>query len=52
MQGSSFYLVWSSDRGTDELFAEPLGYGDLWEARNQPGQDVFAVKLSLRLGPR
>ncbi len=52
MQGSSLYLVWNSDRATDELFSEPLGYGDLWDARDQPGQDVFAVKLSVRLGTR
>ena len=51
-QGSSIYLVWSSNRGAQRRLDEPANFGDLLDATGEPGEDVLALKASWRIGPR
>jgi hypothetical protein len=49
-QGSTLFLVWTQNRAEQRLFGDPVGPGDLFGAFDAPGEDVFQVKLSFRLG--
>ena len=51
LPGSTFYLVWSQNRVSDELVGEPLGARELLDTFDAPAEDIFSVKASFRLGP-
>jgi hypothetical protein len=51
-QGSSLYLVWAQNRLAERPFADPADAGDLLDVFDAPVEDVFAIKLSVRVGPR
>ncbi len=46
LPGSSFFLVWQQDRGSDEMLGKNIGAGSLLNAFGSEGNNFFALKLN------
>ena len=47
-RGSSLFLVWQMDRGSEIPVTQPnsVGPGDAWQSLGEPGQSFIAIKAS------
>lgn len=45
-RGSTLYLVWQQNRGSDDHRGEHVGFGDVWDSRRAPGENFLAIKIS------
>src|SRR6185295_8933465 len=44
--GSTFYLIWQQNRGSESTFGDPVRPGALWDATTASGDHFIAVKIS------
>lgn len=49
--GSSLYLVWQQNRGSEEALRTRVSLGDMFSSVTRPGDNFFAVKASFWFSP-